>query len=359
MILVLGLSLVAYQVSGLQNDTFLRGQCDYRRNRPGFECDNGDCIDEGRVCDKRPDCPDGSDETVECCAFPCFTANGAEVCVPDTGRNSTEANEGNCRDCTIGGYPGFRCDDGQCIYKRKVCDKRPQCKDGSDETHCDFHQCLSEDRTEVNVPRDLLEVKTPRDLEDKCRKCDYNSYGDGFRCDSGQCILYQWKCDGTSECLDGSDEKKEVCNPETEEKEETENKEILVNDHETEEKEETENEEILVDDPETEDKEETENKEILVNDPETEEKEETENEEILVDDPETEEKEETEKEQILVDEHTCPPSWECKKFSQCETFENFLEAGGIFRKLRCNPEHLSWICCDPEGLYKEFVDIFR
>ena len=31
-----------------------------------WTCDNGDCIDEDRVCDFRDDCRDGSDEEQNC-----------------------------------------------------------------------------------------------------------------------------------------------------------------------------------------------------------------------------------------------------------------------------------------------------
>jgi len=290
----LAISLTSFsQMLCQENATETRGECKYRRNRPGFECDDGQCIDRGLVCDKRPDCEDGSDEAVDCCASYCITASGSEVCLADTGYNMTAVEEEDCRDCTIGGYPGFRCDNGQCIYRRKVCDGRAQCEDKSDEDDCDFHDCLAEDGSQVKVHKDLLEVKTPREFGDKCRRCDYNSHGDGFRCDSGQCILSAWSCDGTEECEDGSDEKQALCYPELE---------------------------------------------------------------VEEDNPEQEVNEETTTIKTTSEDQTCPRDWECKKFSQCETFENFLEGGGIFRELRCNPLHLSWVCCDPEGAYVEYLD---
>ena len=63
----------------------------------------------------------------------------------------------------------------------------------------------------MNVPRDML------DKTGDCRKCDYNSEGDGFRCDNAKCILAAWKCDGTPDCSDGSDETNQLCKPKIEE----------------------------------------------------------------------------------------------------------------------------------------------
>ena len=59
----------------------------------------------------------------------------------------------------------------------------------------------------MNVARDLL------DVSGDCRRCDYNSGGDGWRCDNARCILAAWKCDGTEDCSDGSDETDQLCRP--------------------------------------------------------------------------------------------------------------------------------------------------
>merc|ERR1719376_1666800 len=181
-----------------------REACLYKGKRPGFTCDSGECIDRGRVCDNTADCSDGSDETISCCSSTCITPSQGTVCQPSDGYNKTGV---DCRSCSKGGYPGYRCDDGACIYRRKVCDGRSQCRDDSDEKYCAFHLCQTQLGALVNIPRDLL------DKSGDCRKCDYNSDGDGWRCNNAKCILGAWRCDGAEDCTDGSDETDQLCRP--------------------------------------------------------------------------------------------------------------------------------------------------
>merc|ERR1712073_154204 len=109
-------AVVVGQLEGEGNSTYSPlGQCLYRQGRPGFLCENGDCIERGEVCNgrslSRGQCDDGSDEAVDCCLDQCITDTGVAICIPDDGYNHTET---PCRECTKGGYPGFRCDDGSC-----------------------------------------------------------------------------------------------------------------------------------------------------------------------------------------------------------------------------------------------------
>lgn len=74
----------------------------------GHRCSLGECIPEDRVCDRKFDCPDGSDESDDLCRM-------AGKCAPDE----------------------LRCKDGSCIQLIKFCDGNADCKDSSDEpTNC-------------------------------------------------------------------------------------------------------------------------------------------------------------------------------------------------------------------------------
>lgn len=64
----------------------------------------------------------------------------------------------------------FRCNDGTCISSRLKCDRRQDCRDGSDEADCTV-----------------------------CRPGE-------FQCLTGECINQNRKCDRHIDCRDASDE---------------------------------------------------------------------------------------------------------------------------------------------------------
>ncbi|XP_015042325.2 basement membrane-specific heparan sulfate proteoglycan core protein isoform X7 [Drosophila pseudoobscura] len=114
-----------------------------------YRCRSGHCIDAGKRCDYRVDCPDGDDENEECPA----ACSGMEY---------------QCRDGT------------RCISVSQQCDGQPDCSDGDDEEHCDGSGFGVDD-------------------DEQCRF-------DEFRCGTGECIPMRQVCDNIYDCNDYTDE---------------------------------------------------------------------------------------------------------------------------------------------------------
>lgn len=126
-----------------------------------FRCHSGECIAGDLLCDGRPDCSDGSDETRGECTKP-------EILCPDY---------------------AFRCKYGACVNGDAACNGVRDCVDNSDET---LPQCSGGSRP---------------DQPSRPSRCRTGQ----FMCDNGQCIADTDVCDGTRTCMDGSDETSERC----------------------------------------------------------------------------------------------------------------------------------------------------
>lgn len=95
-----------------------------------FECDDGACIDDRRLCDGRSDCERGEDEDQRRCYDLAHTEQS-----PD---DTTEQNQGfptakslpEPQQCQA---HEFQCQDRSCIDLRRICDGNSDCSRGEDE----------------------------------------------------------------------------------------------------------------------------------------------------------------------------------------------------------------------------------
>ncbi|SPP89186.1 blast:Basement membrane-specific heparan sulfate proteoglycan core protein [Drosophila guanche] len=168
-----------------------------------YRCRSGHCIDAGKRCDYRVDCPDGDDENEECpyssssssspssgtsnclenIEFACHNRD----CIPiesvcdgtvDCGHHEDE-DYALCN-CSSDKYKCQR--GGGCIPKTQVCDGKSQCRDGSDESACHFQDKFNKTRLGV-----------------ECMSFQY-------QCGDGSCISGYKRCNGITDCADGADE---------------------------------------------------------------------------------------------------------------------------------------------------------
>ncbi|XP_015042334.2 basement membrane-specific heparan sulfate proteoglycan core protein isoform X26 [Drosophila pseudoobscura] len=164
-----------------------------------YRCRSGHCIDAGKRCDYRVDCPDGDDENEECprvaCPWHTMACNG--TCVNrrircDGKRDCSDGRDE--RDCptdvrSAAGLPiskscqplQWQCANFECIDRRQYCDNRKDCRDGSDE-----------------FPVNCIGNATTRLTAADCSS-------DQFFCDDS-CFNHSIRCNGVSDCSDGRDE---------------------------------------------------------------------------------------------------------------------------------------------------------
>ncbi|CAK9302728.1 unnamed protein product [Gordionus sp. m RMFG-2023] len=175
--------------------------CPKSCNSQQFACQSAKnvCIPLSKKCDDRVDCSDGSDE--KDCARPCNATefaclNGRCISLKwkcdrdnDCGDNSDEANCSFPLNCS---KHEFMCANTLCIPSRWRCDGDIDCHDNSDEIGCGKL---------ISATSLLHSLYKPFNMN--AYKCNSHEY----RCDNGHCIMSSWRCDGDTDCLDGSDEK--------------------------------------------------------------------------------------------------------------------------------------------------------
>ncbi|KAF8363391.1 egg-1 [Pristionchus pacificus] len=197
-------------------------------------CSNGRCLERSRVCDGTIDCEDGDDEK-DCpgtCRAPLAgSAPSASSSLPSSvktvkcadGRHypEHEACSGmrlECaRSCPIcDAKLAFRCGDGKCLSKMKVCDGNADCAGAEDEAGCadncsraDHFKCVSSDKCVPKEARcDGVEDCEDASDEKDCKKCP----SDALHCPSdNRCFPSVARCDGTPDCTDASDETDCTC----------------------------------------------------------------------------------------------------------------------------------------------------
>lgn len=197
-----------------------------------FACSSGQCIDFDSTCDGVSDCLQGDDENPIFCSrrkcpknyFKCEN----KACVPkrkicdrrnDCGDLSDER---NCN-CSA---DEFRCKNGFCIPVEKFCDHSVDCPDGSDEfisDHCRPKKCqngfLPCNSTTLCVRPDWIcdgqddcrDLKNPPADEENCsgsKKIWRQTCPTGYySCLNGhQCIPFIYVCDRDRDCVEGDDE---------------------------------------------------------------------------------------------------------------------------------------------------------
>ncbi|EDW75194.2 uncharacterized protein Dwil_GK20043 [Drosophila willistoni] len=169
------------------------GSAHMRCNADQFQCGDGSCILQAKMCDGRRDCPDNTDE-LECdykmCRqphwFPCaqthgaclaaeLKCNGVENCPGGEDELNCPGRFGSSRRLNCSLFEYMCQDDHSCIPLDFMCDGKPDCPDSSDEL--------------AGCKQSAASCTT------------------GHVCANGKCLKQKsWVCDGVDDCGDGSDE---------------------------------------------------------------------------------------------------------------------------------------------------------
>ncbi|KAI5699533.1 hypothetical protein M8J75_004395 [Diaphorina citri] len=200
-----------------------------------FQCESDPylCLDMSVRCNRRNDCPDGSDERdcgFQSCRqdeFKCHNGtclNISKRCnnVTDCATGEDERNCPQVPDYSRCGIDEFRCTNGQCVHQRAKCNKVVDCDDGSDEDYCGYNlaPCPDSDFTCNDgscIPIEKICDRYPdcpeREDEANCYDPYYRNLAvvcqsDEFSCRDGRkCVPLRQKCDRRPDCDDESDER--------------------------------------------------------------------------------------------------------------------------------------------------------
>ncbi|XP_064596679.1 uncharacterized protein LOC135463349 [Liolophura sinensis] len=184
----------------------------------------GFCRHAELFCDGKEDCPDGSDEQLDCGC----PENISYTCTKD-GHLSCKSASQYChinkalrcdeeKDCCAGISEGeccdhmstFICGSGDCISILYRCDYAIHCKDSSDEVNCTCraHDFVCPNSGVCVKPAHVCDgIQNCPDGEDEglhCFNCDENTE---FKCKvTGLCVKKSQVCNGMRDCGDNSDE---------------------------------------------------------------------------------------------------------------------------------------------------------